>query len=368
MSVEYKQKSNLPDLYNILGLSIDVCNEKNCNEIIQKAYIKKAKVCHPDKHPGRKDVEEIFELITGAYDILKNEKERKAYNHKLTLENQSSNDFNKLKKGAMDYAESFGEYKPPTDTQKISFKEQMKLLDNKHNFNSSLTDAYLTPQESKKKINDLTKIRTDQDNAYKHEKLFEGHFDRNKFNAAFDKFHKKNESNGMILHNGVPSAWNDIGTDAGFSNFDNLDNLYVETDNRFDTSRQNYGGIDFGEPTNVKISDLQDLQKADYVDNHNVLGEDYYKNLKEKLRDRKNDASLFDKMKYNDFKRDETAGYGIFDQLGYKINDRLAIDVDEESLSQKYEKLMSERNQDLLNGGSNHNNGASKKSSVRGIR
>ena len=48
MSVEHKPKNDLPDLYNILGLTSDVCKESNCNEIIQKAYIKKAKVCHPD--------------------------------------------------------------------------------------------------------------------------------------------------------------------------------------------------------------------------------------------------------------------------------------------------------------------------------
>src|SRR3970040_2130639 len=110
MSTEYKQKNDLPDLYNILGLTIDVCKEPNCNELIQKAYGKKAKACHPDKHPGRKDVEEVFELLTSAYDILKDEKQRNEYNHRLSMNKQSSGDFLRLRKGASDFVASLGEY------------------------------------------------------------------------------------------------------------------------------------------------------------------------------------------------------------------------------------------------------------------
>ena len=44
MTTEYKQKNDVIDLYDILGLTGDVCKQENCNEIIHKAYLKKAKV------------------------------------------------------------------------------------------------------------------------------------------------------------------------------------------------------------------------------------------------------------------------------------------------------------------------------------
>jgi curved DNA-binding protein CbpA len=347
MANEYKPKSDIPDLYNILGLTAEVCKDPNCNDLIQKAYVRKAKLCHPDKHPGRKDIEEVFELLTSAYDILKDEKQRNAYNHKLTLNKQSSSDFLKLKDGTNSYMKTIGEYKPPTDQQKLSFKEQMKVLDDKHKFNSADATA-ISKNDAKKKLIQMEKERVLQDRDLKPEKLFDdGRFDLKKFNAAFDKVHKRDET-AMMPHNGVPSAWNDMGTVANYSNFDNLDNLYVEDSNRFDTAKQNYSGIDFGPVNKITKDEIEGLNGADYVDGHNVLGDDYYKNMKERLRARKEDASSFETMKYGDFKRDDTAGYGIFDQLGFKIDDRLTFDVDDDDISKKFEKLMAQRQQDLV--------------------
>lgn len=347
MTSEYKAKNEIPDLYNILGLTSEVCKDPNCNEIIKKAYTKKAKACHPDRNPGRKDVEEIFELITSAYDILKDEKQRNDYNHKLTLNKQSSSDFFKLKKSANDYMDSLGEYKPASDQQKIQFKDKMKELDTKHGFNSEETNA-ISQQDARKKMNDMNSMRAQQDRDFKPEKLFDdGRFDPKIFNEAFDKVHKR-EDTAIITHNGVPSAWNDNSI-AAYSTFDNLDNLYVEDGKRADVAHQKYGSIEFGTPAKkLSKEELSNLKGATYVDQHNMLGDDYYKTIKDRLRDRKQDANSFDSMKYNDFKRDDTAGYGIFDKLGYKFDDRLALDVDEDDISKKFEKIMAERQQDLL--------------------
>ncbi len=53
-------------------------------------------------------------------------------------------------------------------------------------------------------------------------------------------------------------------------------------------------------------------------------------------------------MKFTDFKRDETAGYGIFDQLGMKYDDRLSLDVDEDDIVKKFEKLLRKDNKILI--------------------
>ena len=350
MNCEYKQKNNLPDLYNILGLNIDICSDPKCDEIIKKAYVKKAKICHPDKHPGRTDVVEIFELLTDAYNILKDNKQRTDYNHKLALNKQSSADFLKLKQEAVDYTKSLGEYTDATNEQKLSFVEKKKLLDSKHGYDSSMVDPIPTI-DAKKKMDQISRTRAEQDVELKPEKLFdEGRFDLGKFNAAFDKYHDRSD-NSIVTHNGVPSAWNNMNNVVSFGSFDNLDNLYVDDDMRIDVNRQNYANIDISGQSGqgqVRRSDIENIAVADYVFGHKDLEDDYYKNMKAKLRSRESDAGNFDNMKYNDFKRDDTAGYGIFDQLGFNIDDKLSFDIDDDNIAKKYEKIMSERQQQLL--------------------
>ncbi|BCS83096.1 putative J domain-containing protein [Cotonvirus japonicus] len=350
MSVEYKQKNDVPDLYKILGLTSEICKEDNCDEKIRLAYNKRVKKYHPDKHPGKKEIEELFELIVMAYDILKDEKQREAYNHKMALEKQSTSDFFKLRKSTLDYAESVGEYKPPTDQQKLSFKQQMKSMDDKHGFDVSKIDKKLSEDKSKKKLTKLASTRAEQDRELMPEKIFDDNrFDLSKFNAVFDKYHNKDSTSSIMQHNGIPSAWNEPGGTMSFGSFDNLDNIYVEDRNRLDTSRQSYGDINFGKPTKrVTGSDIVGISGTDYTIGHNKLDDDYYRDMKAKLRERESQANLFDSMKYTDFKRDDTAGYGIFDQLGYKFDDRLCLDDDEGSITDKYEKLMAERNKEIL--------------------
>ena len=218
-----------------------------------------------------------------AYDILKDDKQRESYNNKLTLTNQSSGDFFKLKRGAQSYVESVGEYVPPNDQQKLSFLEQMSELDKKHNFDSTKIDP-ISKKDAEKKYNELATRRVRDELELKPEKLFEGEtFSGEKFNAMFDKVHRKDDA--ITGYNGVPSAWNDMGRVANFSSFDNLDNLYVENKDRLDTSRQVYGDVDFGLPMKkVTKKEMDDIVGADYVEGHCVRGDDYYLDMKQKIR------------------------------------------------------------------------------------
>jgi hypothetical protein len=249
--------------------------------------------------------------------------------------------------------ETIGQYTPATDQQKLSFKDQMKTLDSKHGYDPSIEKTPISKHDAKKRMTEMLNNRDAQDKQLKPERLFEEgeQISLKKFNEAFDKVHNRNEDGGLVPHNGVPSAWNDLGTVANYSSFDNLDNLYVNEGNRVDTGRQMYGSTNFGTPMKkITKEDMANMKGADYVDQHNVLSDEYYKEMKAKLRERNMDSTNLEKMKYNDFKRDDTAGYGIFDQLGFKFDDRLALDVDEDDISKKYEKLMTERQVDLLPG------------------
>jgi molecular chaperone DnaJ len=63
------------DYYEILGIS------KNASEDeVKKAYRKLAMQHHPDRNPGNKEAEAKFKEATEAYEVLKDEQKRAAYN------------------------------------------------------------------------------------------------------------------------------------------------------------------------------------------------------------------------------------------------------------------------------------------------
>src|SRR5690242_524704 len=62
------------DFYELLGVA------KGADaETIKKAYRKLAMQCHPDRNPGDKAAEQKFKAISEAYDVLKDEQKRAAY-------------------------------------------------------------------------------------------------------------------------------------------------------------------------------------------------------------------------------------------------------------------------------------------------
>jgi molecular chaperone DnaJ len=62
------------DFYELLGVARDAGGEE-----IKKAYRKMAMQYHPDRNPGDKKAEQAFKEINEAYDVLKDEQKRAAY-------------------------------------------------------------------------------------------------------------------------------------------------------------------------------------------------------------------------------------------------------------------------------------------------
>jgi molecular chaperone DnaJ len=64
------------DYYEILGVSRQASKDE-----IKKAYRKLALQCHPDRHKGDKQAEHKFKELNEAYETLKDEQKRSAYDH-----------------------------------------------------------------------------------------------------------------------------------------------------------------------------------------------------------------------------------------------------------------------------------------------
>src|ERR1700740_1741122 len=63
-----------PDFFEILGVSKSASADK-----LKKAYRKLAMEHNPDRNPGSKTAEQKFKEVNEAYDILKDEQRRAAY-------------------------------------------------------------------------------------------------------------------------------------------------------------------------------------------------------------------------------------------------------------------------------------------------
>jgi DnaJ-class molecular chaperone len=64
----------MPDPYQTLGVPKNASAEE-----IKSAYRKLAKKLHPDVNPGKKDIEQKFKDVTGAYDLLQDKEKRARY-------------------------------------------------------------------------------------------------------------------------------------------------------------------------------------------------------------------------------------------------------------------------------------------------
>lgn len=129
-------------LYDMLGVKKDASADD-----IRKAYRKLARKHHPDVNPGNKKAEETFKKVSSAYDVLSDEKKRKAYDEFGDASLQGGFDPDKAREYArwqntrqqqreaqydqgpadFDFAEMFGRARGPSRGHDLQASLQMDL-------------------------------------------------------------------------------------------------------------------------------------------------------------------------------------------------------------------------------------------------
>lgn len=347
MSTKSKSCNEAPNLYSILGLTNQVCQQDDCDAQIAGAFKQKAKLYHPDRYQGSKKAEmaEVFELVTMAYDILRDAKTRAEYNQKIELVKQSSAGFADLKAQSTSYLKN-NEYKPATAQQETDFQTKIQELNQKRGYDPVAAQVKLTKKDIKKKRQDLEQDRARQDETLKPQKLFEGDkMDPEQFNKLWMQKHQTGNSTALTPHVGDPLAWEP--TNSSYGAFESMNEPFIEN---ADIHGQNYGSIHFGQ----KIENItpEDFQKAAAIQTnyttHNEIEDDYYATLKSRLREREGVTSRFNAMEFRDFKVGDMGDYGVLDKVSFKLDDKLSFRLDEEELMTKYEKMIAKRQQQQL--------------------
>lgn len=225
---------DIVNLYDILKVD-RTCSHKD----IKKAYKKLVMSCHPDK--GGSTVE--FELLTIAYTVLGNKKERMAYDkiyEKSEMEKNNNNDWYEMKKSSEKMKKQRDDSEKSREKAKILFDEYMKEENKKNN------NEIFNYSELQKKIDILNDQREQQ--IEKIENIFGDKFDINEFNDTFEKIYKKHHE--LIPYTGDPMAWN---VDNKYGTLDDFGKLYEENENEL-FYNNNYGSLNIFDQRDKKIT------------------------------------------------------------------------------------------------------------------
>jgi len=325
------------NLYDVLDVQQD-CEIKE----IKNAYRTLVKKFHPDKPGGDA---EMFELVTHAYNILANPKNRKDYDEVYALSKQvDSNHFDLKNKAAVYYDALEKESKKKTkDESKIDFEKAFEELDRKHGLvrDPEAIDK-LSEKDTKRKLRDIQLAREQEDIENIHDKIFDdGVFDLAKFNAAFDALHKGHTE--LIQHSGNPDAWNAVdGFGGNFSSVDNYEALYQDETGIGNTQ---YGSVKLDPTKKKKLTreEINRLAAADYTKGHNYKEKDYNKSLEERMKEYDLETQKLEDREIKDFNTDPTCGgYGIFNGLGLSNLNTIQWD-DDEDIKTRYNRLLEMR-------------------------
>lgn len=257
--------SNIPSMFEIFGLTVNSLNDPNFDVMLKEAYKKLVFKNHPDKGGD----EEVFQLIQDAFDILSSPDKRQVY--MKTLGVNRNKDYHGLKQG-------FDEYRSTIDNNPefiLSDTEKKRI---ESSFREDLTDP-IKQDEAKQYLYDLKKKRALQDATCAPKQYFsEETYTPDKFNAFFDKYHKKTDA---IAARSIPMGYNEVGLNGSqYSSFLDASNDVVYYNQMFSEFDE------LGYVPDFDDSEINNLEGASYHTKHSEISKDDRKKMVERLRQR----------------------------------------------------------------------------------
>lgn len=317
--------SGMIDIYGIIGVSKD-----DSDEVIRSKCNKKIAIYHPDKHAillakvpesqrekEKKKLDTIYKLVKDASNILRNPEKRKYYDlQKKTIESKNfvkqKNDFEEFKK-LQDSEISEQSKKNASNNFKIGFLD----LDKKHNFDRrKLDDDPLDSAEIKRRLDELTQEREQQELNYAPKNIFEGkNFTNADFNKAWEKMTKKKDKinkNKNTNYDGSLVSWDGIlaANDTGLAGSNEFVSINSNYEDLYDTN--NYNSSNFASKLNdddeiIDFSSDDSLGEhidVSYVTGHNSLSskEETMARFNDIEKKRKQEDEDYENRKFGDNK------------------------------------------------------------------
>lgn len=332
------------DYYKILGVpkfadfkkdldSDEDTRLKTYEKFIKAKYFDVLKKYHPDKLPKnisqeeKKRLEKTYQLIREAGSVLTNESQRKFYD--LQQKTIKSKDF-------LSQRNSFEDFKKLqeseiTDEKKaiaqIEFKRDFDKMNDLRGFDPDSAKVKLTNGESKQRHNDLIAQREMEEIEFSKPNLFDGRkFDTTDFNKMFEKQKKKEEKRKkMREESGAVVKYNDdrftAFNDDGVGNFISINDNYGEIfgdDNVNGTNVFSRAEKEDSESMSSVSSNMSDDIDVSYVKGHNQnkLTKADFDNYQ---KTREQESTLFQNLKYSDYKDVTHDQFGISKDFGYMI-------------------------------------------------
>jgi hypothetical protein len=283
------------DLYAVLGV------EHNCSrEDIENKYVELTKIYHPDNVRLRhkdlvysiikknekagikipvsalekldnnlvhkvQDATKIYNLINQAYEKLTREREQYDFEYNKFQDMESG--YDQMKNSSVDFLDSQRTH--ANDDDYNNKKKLWEQMNKKHGFREDECKISFNEKDMVQRLNDLKSNRSKQDVEDKPEMVFDpldfsnGPGSMNKFNALFEKMYKSGKQAGeMVEFRDGPQP---VGAIDTYCEFDKIDQIYAESDNRLDSF--NFSAADFtlgNQKVKITKQDLNNLDDVNY--------------------------------------------------------------------------------------------------------
>lgn len=285
------EKRRFTDFFDLLEVDRDATKED-----VQKAFMLKASVWHPDKAENDKDREhytKIYQDLQAAYKILSNDNSRKQY-----IDSQQTTDMEFLRAerdvgyGVTDqFRTDTGKF--DKDAFQAAFEqtrdqkemEALEKLESKYKTNEVVTDGDLQSMIARRDA-DLLAIKEET------EQVFEAgpDFDSDTFNRAFDFMKERSPGKGVQLYEGDPMA---MFSGGGLEECDPMSGINFR--NGTDFTGQNMDNMVLGQSINPGASDL-DLSSlrtgGQYGQEEKLTNDEIQRRMAQAQADRENLATM----------------------------------------------------------------------------